>query len=186
MVHAKIKGIKKSITVDVELYVVPKICSPISCQTIDLAQATYEHIIDLELADSTYGSRVLKIDILIGGDFYWKFVTGGIVRGESGPVAINTTLGWLLSGSCDWGCDFVTTNLVSNHVLTIDCASEVTDRDTEIIKSVTKFWEVEEIGVEETNDAVEKEFLQSIKFEDNRYTVKLPWKTDPEILPDTR
>ena len=85
VVRAKIKGINKSTTVDVELYVVSRICSPISCQTIELAQVTYEHIINLELADSTNGSRDLKIDVLIGGDLYWKFITGQVIRGQSGP-----------------------------------------------------------------------------------------------------
>ena len=56
VVRAKIQGINKSLTVDVELYVVPRICSPISSQTIELAQATYDHVIDLALADTTNGS----------------------------------------------------------------------------------------------------------------------------------
>ena len=60
----------------------------------------------------------------------------------------------------------------------------MTDRDEQIIKSVHKFWEVEDIGMAETDNLVEQEFLQPIKIEDKRYTVKLPWKTDPEILPD--
>ena len=38
------------------------------------------------------------MDILIGSDYYWEFITGEILRGNSGPVAINTKLGWVLSG----------------------------------------------------------------------------------------
>ena len=40
---------------DVELTVVPHICSPISGQTNELAQAMPEHLIDLPLANSTNG-----------------------------------------------------------------------------------------------------------------------------------
>ena len=31
-------------------------------------------------------------------DHYWDVVTGGIIRGIDGPVAISSNLGWLLSG----------------------------------------------------------------------------------------
>ena len=55
---------------DVELTVVPHIFSPISSQTIKLAQAMYEHLIDLPLADSTNRNSELAIDILVGGDLY--------------------------------------------------------------------------------------------------------------------
>ena len=73
----------------------------IACQTIELAQATYDHIIELDLADSTNGSRDLKVDVLIGGDYYWKFIIGEIKRGPCGPIAVDTILGWVLSGPCD-------------------------------------------------------------------------------------
>ena len=103
---------------------------------MELAKATYEHLVDLELADNTYGSRDLKIDALIGMDSYWKFVTGEIIRRHSGPVAINTTVGWILSGLCDWsGNDKITTNLISSHVLSVNYETEnEQNRDDVIIK----------------------------------------------------
>ena len=57
----------------VELCVVPFICKPISDQALELAQATYEHLINLKLADSTDGEATLKLDVLIGGEEYWVF-----------------------------------------------------------------------------------------------------------------
>ena len=36
-----------------------------------------------------------QIDIVIGSDYYWHVV---IIRGESGPVALSSHFGWLLSG----------------------------------------------------------------------------------------
>ena len=43
-----------------------------------------------------------NVDILIGADFYWRFVTGHILQGKkSGPVAMETKLGWVLSGPMD-------------------------------------------------------------------------------------
>ena len=88
---------------DVELFTVPYICSPISNQAIDLAKATYEHLIDLPMADSTDGKCELRVDILVGADLYWNFVSGKIVRNEDEPVAIETVLGWVLSGKMESG-----------------------------------------------------------------------------------
>ena len=81
---------------DVELTVVPHISSPISGQTTELAQVMHEHLIDLPLADSN--NSELAIDILIGGDLYWKFFSGMLRRVLRGPVAEETSLGWVLSG----------------------------------------------------------------------------------------
>ena len=60
-----------------------------------------DHLAGLELADSSYDHNQLEIDILIGLDHYWKLTTGDVVRGKSGPTAIGTSLGWVLSGPID-------------------------------------------------------------------------------------
>jgi len=83
----------------VDAYDVPSICAALSQQKIELAQASYEHLSFLELADSSTGGDGMAIDILIGSDFYWQFMTGETRFGMyGGPVAINTHLGWVLSG----------------------------------------------------------------------------------------
>ena len=38
------------------------------------------------------------MDVRIGSDFYWQFVGSEIRQGNQGPVAVNSKLGWLLSG----------------------------------------------------------------------------------------
>ena len=38
------------------------------------------------------------IDVLIGSDYYWQLVSGRVVRGDDGPVALHTNLGWVLTG----------------------------------------------------------------------------------------
>ena len=132
------------VLVEVELYVVPKICSPISCQEIELAQATYEHLVELKLADSTNGSSEIEIDALIGGDSYWCFMTGEMKRGRDGPVALKTILGWVLSGAYHNDSNSVGTNVVSSHVLKLECrAVDYFDRDREIVEHVNKFWDIE-------------------------------------------
>lgn len=66
--------------------------------SLDLAVSTYEYLLHLELADSTDGTTPVEVDILIGSDNYWDLVTGETIRCDGGPVAINTRIGWLLSG----------------------------------------------------------------------------------------
>ena len=51
----------------------------------------------LELANS-FNCSTQQIDILIGSDYYYDFISGEVVRGETGPVAVGSKLGWLLSG----------------------------------------------------------------------------------------
>ena len=78
----------------------PLICSPIQNQAIQFAVESYDHLSHIELADSMKFSQNLgmDVDLLIGSDFYWNFLTGEIRRGEVGPVAMKTKVGWVLSG----------------------------------------------------------------------------------------
>ena len=80
---------------------VTAISFPTICSTLPLATVTreYNHLSGLELVDYSGEVDAGVIIILIGSDFYWKFVTGELRRGDVGPVAIYSKLGWLLSGS---------------------------------------------------------------------------------------
>ncbi len=40
----------------------------------------------------------MDVDLLIGSDYYWGLTTGRASRREGGPVAMETKLGWALSG----------------------------------------------------------------------------------------
>ena len=212
VVTGKFRGVGRDVVVEASLCLVPKICAPIACQSIELAQATYEHLIELELADRTDGCSSLKIDVLIGADFYWNFVSGQTIRGASGPVALDTVLGWVLSGLCgDSNANQVSTNLVySSHVLRIEAqpvpvhtesADNITDdRDQKVVECVSKFWEVEDLGVSdkpsdndvddtEVPDIAEKisdEFKNGVTFDSDakRYSTTLPKRCDLDILPD--
>ena len=53
---------------------------------------------DLNLADSDDSCSQVDVDILIGVDQYWQLTTGKTRRGSEGPVAVETELGWVLSG----------------------------------------------------------------------------------------
>ena len=84
--------------VNVSLFVTSVICEPLFSQPISTCIGKYPHLANLHLADwAEEGSR-LGIDILVGSDYYWDFITGAISKAASGPTAIHTKLGWVLSG----------------------------------------------------------------------------------------
>ena len=71
----------------------PTICSPLPSR---VDANNYPHLHGLKLAD--YSDSEDSIDVLIGSDYCWDFVTSEIVRGDFGPTAVNSKFGWLLSG----------------------------------------------------------------------------------------
>ena len=63
-----------------------------------------------------------EIDLLIGSDQMWQFFSGQKISGKSGvgPVAFETSLGWVLSGPVEGKHDPnlpSATNFVETHVL---------------------------------------------------------------------
>ncbi|MCG8620539.1 MAG: hypothetical protein MJE68_00890, partial [Proteobacteria bacterium] len=77
--------------------VVPHICDAIPVPPIT-ATGAYDHLNGFELADSGNVGSELEIGILVRSDHYWEVVTGRIIRGASGPAAVETRLGWVLPG----------------------------------------------------------------------------------------
>ena len=97
----------------------PVICSPIS-SSVDVRE--FPHLRSLSLADSP-SAQERRIDMLIGMNYYYQIVTGEVVTGKSGPVALNIKLGWLLSGPYDVYSDnkVRTCSNVSSHLI-LNCA----------------------------------------------------------------
>ncbi len=160
----------------------PAICSPVSSR-IEVTQ--YPHLRGLDLANNVNCSNQ-PIDILIGADFYHDIVLGDVIKGDIGPVAVNSKLGWLLSGPVTSNDNVSCDNVISNLVLDIfPSKEETTDKDTEITESLQKFWKHESLGLTESRDDTdaspdESSAASKTKIEfsakDNRYQVSLPWK----------
>ena len=108
-----------------KLFTVPVICEPLSSQPVTLCQDTFDHIMNLDLADPSDGCSQLDVDILIGSDQYWDLATGNTCRGIDGPVAIETGLGWVLSGPVP----------MTTHVFKINAAPTRRSRLGELLQS---------------------------------------------------
>ena len=75
------------------------ICSELINQHTAVACKNYDYLRGLELADTSANS-VKNGDLLIGLDFYYSFVTGESIRGETNePIAIKSIRGWIICGT---------------------------------------------------------------------------------------
>jgi len=118
----------------------------------------------------------MDIDVLIGSDVYWSLVTGEIVRGKCGPVAINTKLGWVLSGPTE---PVGSVSLLITHALHMNAIEA--DGPDAVLRS---FWELESLGIKGEDDATYDYFTNNVQFKNDRYEVALPWQDYHEPLPD--
>lgn len=146
----------------------PVICANIS--TACLNSEILEGFNNLELANSYSKSEIVTIDILIGLDYYWDFVSATKVMKINGIVAQETPFGWILSGSCS--TDAKATNGFPCQLL---CLNDIPE------SVIRNMWELESIGIVGAGDVVDqnltlKRFEKSVKFKDERYEVALPWK----------
>ena len=165
---------------ELELFVVPHICDPITAQSVNLSSRMYDHLSRLDLADTFDNEAPMKVDMLIGSDIYWDLVTGETIRGQSGPVAVNTRLGWVLSGPAEpVGQQDPTVSLMTTHTLQV---SALEDKDTDVL--LQSFWELESFGVQNFNDLAYNHFMSNVTLRNGRYEVSLPWREYHEPLPN--
>ncbi len=173
--------LKNGQTKHLKVFTVPPICEPLSYQLIAFCQQNYAHLSDLDLADHSDSCSKSDVDILIGSDQYWEVITGKTCRGRGGPVAIHTTLGWVLSGPVCLPTPDRTPRSLVTHALRVDSQSH----DTRSLENQLKsFWELEAFGIANPNRSVYEEFGDTIHFVDGRYEVALPWKDPHPLLPD--
>jgi len=166
---------------ELKLIAVPNICEPLTGQPISLCLERYSHLKQLKLADSSTGHEMLQVDLL-GVDYYWDLVTGQMMKGEEGPVAVHTHLGWVLSGPAPRAePEKGSVSLITTHALYIGAFEPTAENLDQTLQS---FWELESLGISQPDRCVYTEFEENIKFKDARYEVSLPWKDVHPELPD--
>ena len=109
-----------------------------------------------------------EVDILIGNDICWCFFTGDLKRGEFGPVAMKTTLGWVVSGPLLQELSSESeVNLTTCHTLRLDTSNpcgvlaDEKNRDP-LVEEMKKFWELESIGVLSNEASVHDKYMISM------------------------
>lgn len=122
------------------------------------------------------------IEVLLGSDVLGKLYTGKREVLDTGLVALQTKLGWSLSGK------------FPHDYRGKSVSMTVTSMFSQETKSIPNLWDLEVIGIrdpieqrskEETKQAVLLHFQETVRVrEDGRFEVNMPWKIDHSPLPD--
>ena len=124
---------------------VPHICELLSDSLVRGYIKGYLHLMNLNFMEPSEDTAQRGPDILIGCDYYWEFVLDETVRGEHGPVAVRTRLGWVLSGPVSPRSPGSSTNFVT-HVLNVGTVTQ-SDVNKGLEQQLRAFWELESIGI---------------------------------------
>ena len=158
--------------------VVPNIATPLQ-NTFHTCIKNMPHLQGLTLAHPITGKENFEISLLIGSDHYWNFIGDHVKRGD-GPTAVQSKLGYLLSGPL----------YHSNHTQEITNTFHVSVSPPNIEQIVEKFWTIESTGTlptspqSQSHDRFTDDYLASIVQEDSgSYVVKFPWRDNHAPLP---
>ena len=132
----------------------------------------------LQLAEpKTHSHEDIPVEVLIGGDHYWKVVKDSPpIRISTSALLVPTTLGWILSGNSSGTC------VNSSVVNFINSDETFTPSDNDL----KRFWDLEAIGISANHNRslsakdskVLEEFRASFHVKDKRRVFSLPKKQD--------
>ena len=164
----------------IEALTTPVICRP--AEAVEIHPRRWSHLQNIVFPEE-FPREEQEIEVLIGLDFYYSFVTRDIVKGGSNePVAVRTTLGWVFcgpTGGHDQECS------VSMNVQI--------GAEEQLNETLQKFWDLESIGIRPAESSIStthaedvtlKKFKETLTYNDGRYEVCLPWKEDRVALKD--
>ena len=161
--------------IEIQVLSFPTICSALKTP---IAVNQYPHLQDLDLADVVVSEdQFNQIDILIGSDYYWCVVTGDIIRGESGPVALSSHFGWLLSGPAN---PIPPEHIISTLIIDGCIDAELPEHTDQLSQALCQFWDTEAIGVVDQCNSAHDDFPPELTFDwrGGRYLVGLTWKSN--------
>ena len=183
LVHFNITGAWSNCTIPISAFESAQTLSP--QPAVPQEVRTLAHGRRIQLADpKTDTMDELPVEILIGGDSYWKVVKDSSpIRISESLVLIPSIFGWVLSGNRSGArVNSTTVNFVQSDQL-------YSPPDDEL----RRFWDLETIGITaEPNRAMSakdsallEDFHASFRIRDRRRVVSLPKKQDTP-LPDNR
>ena len=164
-------------SIPLTVLVVPRIATPIQ-HTISFTVTQLPHLQNLPLAHPLTTNKEFNISLLVGADHYWDIVGNRIIRGD-GPTAVESKLGYLISGPSPIP--------ISQFVTSANSVMMLTTPTSEF--NLEKFWDLESIGVTPTDDSLEDNVLDHYltscvsRDQDGAYVARFPWKPDHPELP---
>ena len=121
-----------------------------------------------------------EINLLVGADYYWDIVQDKIIRGDGGPTAVQSRLGYLFSGP-------LKSNRVQNDVTNILHLAASTNEEFHL----QKFWSLESMGIFPQIDPPPRKRIVLTSYQatsitrsdDGAYAGGFPWKEEHPPLP---
>ena len=162
----------------IEAFAVERISS-IKSEHVERRKKEYNHLEGVWFSDVFTDGEQLEVDILIGFNYLWCFQGGRTIRGEpNDPVAIETKLGWVLSGPLRGERDRVIANVNFVKCRKVEERQEFQRAEglESSEQSVKKIWDLETVGVQDKGTDVHEALKDEISFNGERYIVALPWK----------
>ncbi len=164
---------KSDVNISVSALVVPKISNKQPSYIEDTTD--WNHIKNLRLADPSFNVPA-TVDMLLGAQVFYSVLESGKISGPEGtPLAISSSLGWLIGGRT------TTSRVEVNSFVT----------DVHLDNALTKFWQTE--GLPEDTIMTTEEIQCEHHFEsthkrntDGRFTVSIPFKAPTSSLGNSR
>lgn len=180
---------KSNSAVDLQVVSVPLICEPLSGQSVVCAMKYFPQLTQLDLADSASCADDLEVDVLIGCDYYWRIMTGNLIRAAGGLTALETLFGWVISElitnlPCGpWHGSHVP-QLNTSVALHINHHDPIHYEDVNLERQLRQFWDLETLGIRDEEPSLYDKFLETVSYDGTRCQVRLPWKELHATLPD--
>ena len=141
-----------------EAYVVPVI-SNMSSEHVEVVKNNFPYLRGLWFSDVCRTKDELEIDLLIGSDYLWGFQKGRTVRGEpEEPVALETELGWVLSGPLRGKEPDSKQEVVVNFV----AQDSITIASDSLKSTFGKLWDLESLGIKASEEVHESFEMTSV------------------------
>ncbi|XP_065900135.1 uncharacterized protein [Dysidea avara] len=163
-------------SIPLTVLVVPRIATPLQ-NTVTFNVAHLPHLHNLPLAHPLSADKEFDVSLLVGADHYWDIVGDAIVRGD-GPTAVESKVGYLLSGPTPTTTGQFLISATSVMMLAL------TQREF----NLERFWDLESVGVtpvDNLSDNVLDQYTSSCVTRDldGAYVARFPWKPDHPDLP---
>jgi hypothetical protein len=145
------------------------------------------------LADDVGGSDS-SLDILVGADYFWDFVTGARLRTDTDLLLIPSTLGLLVAGKLVWAAveeqkqketpSFFCTVQPRNHIHGLEYVEEQAGKGT---ADIDHFFKLEVAGIDgdpviSDDQKAMDSYARSTRFVDDRVEVSFPWIEEKKCL----
>ena len=159
----------------IEALTTPVICKQKEgpAEAVDIHPTRWSHLRNIAFPEK-FPREEQEIDVRIGLDFYYSFVTRDVVRGGSSePVAVRTTLGWVFRGPTGGHDQECTVSMNAQIGVEEQLNESIGIRPAESSISTTH-----------AEDVILKKFKETLTYNDGNYEVSLPWEEDHIALKD--